>query len=128
MPDIFRLPLHVQREVHGLSIVVRAAGEMDQISVGALEIELRTAIAIATPPFPVVADLSGLTFFGSAGLNEMLRQQRRATAAGVPLRIVASQRAVLRPITMSGLDQVLDVYPDVPQALSADRQDARTAG
>ncbi|HUQ57015.1 STAS domain-containing protein [Lentzea sp.] len=127
MLNNFALPLHVQREVHGLSIVVRAAGEIDQNTVGALTLELRTAIAMATPPFPVVADLSGVTFFGSVGLNELLRHQRRASAAGVPLRIAASQRAVVWPITASGLDQVLELYPDVDQALDVARP-ARTAG
>ena len=121
MVNTFRMPLHVQREVHGLAIVVRAAGELDQDTVHALRLELRTAVAMATPPFPVVADLAGLTFFGSAGLNELLRQQRRASATGVPLRIAAAHRAVLRPITTSGLDQVLEVYPDVEQALTASR-------
>ena len=117
---------HVQREVHVLSTVVRAVGEMDQDTVFALRQELRVAIAMATPPFPVVVDLSGVTFFGSAGLNELLTQQRRASAVGCPLRIVAAHRAVLRPITMSGLDHVLELYPDVEQALRTDQR-ARTA-
>jgi anti-anti-sigma factor len=127
MPNTSLWPLHVQREVHGLSIVVRAAGEVDQYTVSALRTELRTAIAMATPPYPVVADLTGLQFFGSAGMNELLRQQRRASAAGVPLRIAAAHRAVLRPITMAGLDQVLELHPDVEQALSVDRPTWTTA-
>jgi anti-anti-sigma factor len=127
MPNVFQYALHVQREVHGLAVIVRAAGEMDQETVPALRTELQTAIALATPPFPVVVDLSGIEFFGSAGLNELLRQQRRAADARVPLRIAAAHRAVLRPLTASGLDQVLECYPDVEQALRAGRQ-ARTAG
>lgn len=119
-------PLHVQREVHVLSVVVRAIGEVDQDTVAALRHELRVAIAIATPPFPVVADLSGVTFLGSSGLNELVRQQRRAGAAGVRLRIAAAHRAVLRPIRAAGLDQVLEVHPDVEQALRADLR-TRTA-
>jgi anti-anti-sigma factor len=127
MPNIFHLPMHVQREVHGLAIVVRAAGELDQETVHALRLELRTAVAMATPPFPVVVDLTGLTFFGSAGLNELVRQQRRAAATGIQLRIAAAHRVVLRPVAASGLDQVLELYPDVEQALAADRS-VRPAG
>ncbi|MFD5828298.1 anti-sigma factor antagonist [Lentzea sp. NPDC060358] len=127
MPHIFPFPLHVQREVHGLAVVVRATGEIDQTTVAALGTELRTALAMATPPFPVVVDLTGVTFFGSAGLNELLAQDRRARAAGVPLRIAAAQRAVLRTISASGLDEVLHVHPDVEQALAPHRG-ARTAG
>jgi len=121
MPKFSLQPLHVQREVHGLAIIVRAAGEMDQQTVPALRIELQTAIAMATPPYPVVVDLTGVRFFGSAGLNELLRQHQRASAERIPFRIVATHRAVLRPITMTGLDQILEVHSDVEAALSCDR-------
>ena len=121
MPNTFLWPLHVQREVHGLSIIVRAAGELDRQTVVALRIELQTAIAMATPRFPVVVDLAGIQFFGSAGLNELLRHHRSAAGMRIPFRIVAAHSAVLRPITISGLDQVLDLYPDVERALAADR-------
>ncbi len=127
MSNISRCPLHVQREVHGLAIVVRAAGELDQETVAALRGELQIALAMATSPFPVVVDLAGVTFFGSAGINELMIQQRSARAVGVPLLVAAAHRAVLRPITASGLDQWLELYPDVEQALSAGRR-ARTAG
>jgi anti-sigma B factor antagonist len=120
MPNTFLGPLHVQREVHGLSIVVRAAGEVDEYTVLPLRMELQTALALATPPHPIVADLSAIRFFGSAGLNELLRHHRDAEAAGVPFRIVAAHKAVLRPITMTGLHDVLKLYPDVEQALAAD--------
>lgn len=118
MPNTFLWPLYVQREVHGLSVIVRAAGELDQYTVSALRIELRTALAMATPPYPIVVDLSGLQFVGAAGLNELVRHHERAAAARIPLRIAAAHQAVLRPIKMTGLDQVLEVYPDVEQALN----------
>ncbi|SDF73149.1 anti-anti-sigma factor [Lentzea fradiae] len=114
----FSLPLQVQREVHGQSVVVSARGEIDQNTVAALGSELRTAVALTTPPFPVVADLSGVTFLGSAGLNELLKHERVARASGISLRIAAAHRAVVRVIAASGLDEVLTTYPDVPRALS----------
>src|SRR5690349_22146231 len=126
MSNTFLSPLHVQREVHGLSIVVRAAGEVDDFTVLPLRVELQTALAMATPPHPVVVDLSAVRFFGSAGLNELVRHHRSAEAVGVPLRIAAAHKAVLRPITLTGLDRVLQVWPDVEQALTAGRG-ARTA-
>ncbi|MFD4638172.1 STAS domain-containing protein [Lentzea sp. NPDC058436] len=119
MPNTFLGPLHVQREVHNLSIVVRAAGEVDEFTVLPLRMELQTALAMATPPHPVVVDLSAVRFFGSAGLNELLRHHRDAEAAGIPFRIVAAHKVVLRPIKMTGLDDVLRIHPDVEQALAA---------
>ncbi|ANZ40255.1 hypothetical protein BBK82_33710 [Lentzea guizhouensis] len=127
MPNTFHCPLHVQREVDGLAVVVRAFGELDQDSVAQLSNELEVALAMATSPFPVVADLSGVTFFGSAGLNELLVRQRQARSARVPFRVVAAHRIVLRPIEASGLEQVLELYPDVDQALAAGHS-GRTAG
>jgi len=115
--SIFLHPLHVQREVHGLAIIVRAAGEVDQQSVSALRCELKTAVAMAITPFPVVVDLTEVRFFGSAGLNEVLRQHQRASAERIPFRIVATHRAVLRPISMTGLNQILEVHANVEQAL-----------
>ncbi|MCR3752133.1 anti-anti-sigma factor [Lentzea californiensis] len=126
MSKIFVQPLHVQREVHGLAIVVRAAGEVDQQTIAVLRTELQTALAMATPSFPVVVDLTGVRFFGSAGLNQLLVHHRRAAAEKIPLRIVAAHRAVLRAIEMTGLDQVLELHANVEQALSLDRY-ARTA-
>lgn len=126
MLETFPLQLQVQREVHALSVVVRAVGEIDQDTVAVLRQELRVALAIATPPFPVVVDLSGVTFFGSTGLNELLAHQRAARTGRTPLRIVGTHRAVLRPVKTSGLDQVLDLYPDVERALRV-HQDGRTA-
>ncbi|MEU7474734.1 STAS domain-containing protein [Lentzea sp. NPDC042327] len=127
MANTFHCPLHVQREVNGLAIVVRADGDLDQDTVETLHNELQIALAMATAPFPVVVDLSRVTFFGSAGINELVVQHRAARAAGVPLRVAAAHRIVLRPITASGVDQLLALYPDVEQALSAGRS-ARSAG
>lgn len=117
MIETSHLQLQVQREVHALSVIVRVAGEIDQDTVAVLRQELRVALAIATPPFPVVVDLSGVTFLGSSGLDELLEHHRAARAARTPLRIVAAHRKVVRPLTVSGLDQVLEPYPDVERAL-----------
>jgi anti-anti-sigma factor len=126
MSKISVQPLHVQREVHGLAIVVRAFGEVDQDTVPALRTELQTALAMATPPFPVVVDLTEVRFFGSAGLNQLLAHHRRAAAEKIPFRIVAAHRAVLRSIEMTGLDHVLELHTSVEQALFLDRY-VRTA-
>ncbi|NKE62503.1 STAS domain-containing protein [Lentzea sp. PSKA42] len=114
-------PLEVQREAEGLAVVVRAAGELDQYTVPVLRTEIDAAFAAATPPSPVVVDLTGIDFFGSAGINELVIQHERATGGPVPLRIVAPQEKVLRPIALTGLDDVLDIYPELELALHCDR-------
>jgi anti-sigma B factor antagonist len=119
------LPLHVQRELHGFAVVVRAVGEVDRYTVPALRTELAIAVAMANPPFPVVVDLTLVDFCGAAGLNELVTQNERAGAAGTPLRIIGSHPAVVRSIVATGLDEVLHLYPDLAGALALDEQAGR---
>jgi anti-anti-sigma factor len=111
--------LHVQREMDGHTVVVSVAGEVDHNTVGALHVELDTALALATPPAPVVLDLTGVTFFGSAGLNELVLQHLRAGENRTPLRVVAAHRQVLHPIQLTDLHNLLRLFPDRADALHA---------
>jgi anti-sigma B factor antagonist len=109
--------LHVQREMAGLAVVLDVAGEIDYTTIGALRLELDAALALATPAAPVVVDLSRVTFFASAGLNELVVQHQRANEHRTPLRVVAAHRQVLRPIELTELHHVLCLFPDRASAL-----------
>ena len=122
MSKVSLSPLHVQREMHGFAVVVRAAGEVDQYTVPALRTELDIALAVANPPFPVVVDLTQVDFCGAAGLSELVTQTERTGAVGIPLRIVGSHQAIVRPIAVTGLDEVLRLYPDLAGALHDDER------
>lgn len=124
--DVLEGLLLVQREVIGFAVVVRAAGEVDGTSSEVLRDELSIALALSTAPAPVVADLTGITFFSAAGLNEVLHQHRRAHAVGTQLRVVPSPQ-VLRPMTAIGLDHLLHLYADVASALRGEVPAQRTA-
>lgn len=58
---------------------------------------------------PVIIDLDGVTFCTCRGLSALVAASRAARAADVPLVIVTSQRAVVRPIRLLGLDRTLDL-------------------
>jgi anti-anti-sigma factor len=62
-------------------------------------------------------ELSGVTYFGSAGLNAVLECYEQGQAAGVAVRVVAPNAAVLRPIQVTRLDGVLRPFPTVTDAL-----------
>lgn len=64
-----------------------------------------------------MVDLREIEFFGSAGLSELLAQHSKADQQVTPLRIVVTQRRILRLIEIAGLDPVLTVYPDLDLAL-----------
>ncbi|MEU4446895.1 STAS domain-containing protein [Actinosynnema sp. NPDC023926] len=110
-------PFRVERQVHGYAVVVRVAGEVDALTVRELKHEIAVGLALATPPAPVVVDLSDVEFFAAAGLNELYRALVAAKAAGVQLRVVASRRHVLRPFQISGLDREIPPCSTLAEAL-----------
>jgi anti-anti-sigma factor len=110
MTDLDAL-LWIQRTVENHSVVVRAGGDLDILTAPRLSAQLDFAEAIVVPPAPVVLDLTGLKFLGSAGLSVLLTHHERCNALGSRLEIVPGDRAVTRPLAMTGLDKVLNVVP-----------------
>ncbi|GGP70970.1 STAS domain-containing protein [Saccharothrix coeruleofusca] len=123
--DVLKGLLLVQRDLVGFAVVVRVTGEVDGTSVEMLHDELSVALALSTPPAPVVVDLTGTTFFGAAGLNEVCLQHHRAHGVGTQLRVVPSPQ-VLRPLTVIGLGELLHVHADVESALRGEVPAQRT--
>jgi anti-sigma B factor antagonist len=103
--------LWVQRTVDNHSVVVQAGGELDMLTAPRLSAQLDLAEAIVVPPAPVVLDLTGLTFLGSAGLAVLLAHDERCAARGSKLEIIPGGAEVTRPLTIAGLDQVLTMKP-----------------
>ncbi|MFD8494525.1 STAS domain-containing protein [Amycolatopsis sp. NPDC059657] len=97
--------------------VVRVSGEVDLVSAATVE----QALTGTLEPVPtgLVADLSGVTFFGSSGLSALVAAEDRAKTAGVPFAVVAASREVLVPMRVTGLDELLAVHPTVDDAVRA---------
>lgn len=108
--------LWVQRTVDNLSVVVQAGGELDMLTAPRLSAQLDHAEAIVVPPAPVVLDLTGITFLGSAGLAVLLAHHERCAALGSKLVIRPGGDAVTRPLTMMALDRVLNVVPHLAKS------------
>jgi len=106
----------VRLERVGPVALVHVSGEVDM----AAEAPLRRRIgeAMADEPSAVVLDLTGVTFFASAGLHILVDLQHDATARGVSLHVVADSRIVLRPMAITGVDQLVTVVASVDQALA----------
>jgi anti-anti-sigma factor len=100
-------------------VIVRASGELDAVTVYQLSERLDAAESAVKKPFPVVLDLSDITYLSSAGVAALVIHTRRYAEHGGALRIVAAQPAVLRPITLTGADDALDVVPTLDQAVRA---------
>lgn len=110
--------LRVYQRLEGLAVVLRTTGEIDLSTAPVLADEFETAMASATAPAPVVADLSDVTFLSSAGLAVLLDARARCTTAGTPLRLVATGRPVLRSLEVAGMLELLPVYPTVAAAVA----------
>ncbi len=110
--------LGLTTECHGAGVVVTVSGEIDLSTRGELAEQLDGALDAVSPPQSLVVDLSEVTFLGSAGLALLLDTQDAAVRKGVPLRVVATQRVVRRPIEAVGLSAALPLYPTVESALT----------
>jgi anti-sigma B factor antagonist len=80
--------------------------------------EARRALlaAVSSGAAILVIDMSRTTFCDSAGLKAIIAAHTQATQAGIQLRLVAT--AVLRIITIVGIDQLIPVYPTLEAALT----------
>ena len=76
-----------------------------------------------TDTITLMLDRTGVTFLGSPGLAALVDATGAARRLREPLRIVVDHtRPVIRPIELTGLDNLLAVYTTLDQAL--DRPDS----
>lgn len=83
------------------TIVLTAAGEVDTFTAPPL-CSLLDAQLERQPP-TLVLDLSGIRFLGSAGLAALVETHKTARDRGIALRLVATNRPVIRPLEVTGL-------------------------
>ncbi len=94
--------------------VVTVAGDVDL----AVTAHLRAGFdrALEGGPRALVADFSAVPFCDSSGLTALVETHKRAEAAGAAFVVVTRQRALLRPLSLLGLDSVLTVRPTLEEA------------
>ena len=94
-------------------LVARVCGELDAASDPLLQQTLLGALR-ATGRL-LTLDLSGVTFFGSAGVTALVWLSQHPEAAGKHVRVVATSRIVTGPLELTGLLERLDVQ-GMPQS------------
>ncbi|OSC32454.1 anti-anti-sigma factor [Mycobacterium vulneris] len=116
--------LAVEHEAHDDVVIVSVKGDVDSSTVGELTAHLSTALELASaqPVRPVVIDLQAVDFFGSAALNAVLDCHEDAKSGGTSVRLVAEHDQVLRPIQVTELDRIFEIYPTLAAALQRRRQ------
>lgn len=118
------MSLTVHTEQYGDLVVVSVAGELDMAT--APELQDRVADLLDRGRSQIVFDLCRLSFCDSTGLSVFIRAKNLCEQAGGRVCLAAAQRAVLRVLEVSGLVELLEVYPTTTKAIAAGASPAAT--
>lgn len=97
-------------------VVLHVVGEIDLLTASQLGERLREQFVPENRA--LVLDLTGVSFMGSSGLAEIVSASQTEP---LKLVLVATNRAVLRPLEATGLLSMLTVYDTVDDAVAGVR-------
>ncbi|HEX3783727.1 MAG TPA: STAS domain-containing protein [Pseudonocardiaceae bacterium] len=100
--------------------MLHVTGELDMVTAPAVAAEVARQFGPegSVDDRTLVFDLTGTSFLASSGLAVLADAAKEAARRSLPkVRVVAANRPVLRPIQVTGLDTVLEVYADLTAAL-----------
>ncbi|GLZ38850.1 anti-sigma factor antagonist [Actinokineospora sp. NBRC 105648] len=98
-------------------MLAEVRGEVDLLSAPATRTALRAALD--SPDLLVlVVDLSKVDFLAAAGLTVLVELRDLARVRAVDLRLVATTRAVLRPLEVTGLRDTFRLHVDTSGPLA----------
>lgn len=106
--------LRVESHVLSNSIVIEAHGAVDVSTADSLEHRIRSALAASAGRRKLVLDLGHIEFFGTVGLQLLIWADQECRERGLTLWVVATDRAVLRPIEVAGLTGRFHIASTMP--------------
>jgi anti-anti-sigma factor len=98
-------------------VIVPLPAEIDIANAEAVGEQLCAAFAPGVTV--VIADLGSTIFCDVSGARQLVLARKRAVASNRVLRAVVPSAGVLRVLAILGVDRVLEIYPDLAQALAA---------
>jgi anti-sigma B factor antagonist len=98
-------------------VVIAVEGEIDVDTADEVLDALRAGFSCEGPA--LVADLTGVSFFGSTGISTLITAHELADEHSKDFHVVAPHRAVKRPLQVTGVADVLLLHDSVDEALSA---------
>jgi anti-anti-sigma factor len=96
--------------------VLKVGGDIDLATVSALEAAIDEALI--PRPTGLVIDLSEVGFLASAGLQALVATHTNVSPSA-HFAVVANSASTSRPIELTGLDQIFELYPTLAEALTA---------
>ncbi|MEV6909057.1 STAS domain-containing protein [Amycolatopsis sp. NPDC051071] len=117
------LPRSGRRFVSSLDVTVTAS-DTDTVVTVSGEIDLGVADGVRRSlddelrfrPPALIADLSEVSFCDSSGFTAFVQIRAKAEEARIPFILVTQERALLRPMSLLGLDAVFNVHPTIASA------------
>ncbi|MGQ4366042.1 STAS domain-containing protein [Streptomyces sp. SAS_272] len=104
-----------QRIVDGVRVVT-VQGEIDHDVQDVLSEALLARDETIVPP-RIVADLSGVTFMDSTGINVFVTAHQTVSDTDGWVRIAGAQESVLRVLEVVGVDALIACHPTLEHAL-----------
>ncbi|MCS7482978.1 STAS domain-containing protein, partial [Umezawaea endophytica] len=101
------------------AVVVTVVGEVDRDTADVLAEGVERALLLVPEPRAVVADLSGVRLLAAAGATVLASANATCGSRGVPMLVVAPNRAVRRTLELCGLLSELHVVAEFPMATAA---------
>jgi anti-sigma B factor antagonist len=111
----------VRRHADGQTVTATVVGEWDSLADGTLIDELRALLDQGYRN--IIVDAEQLSFCDSTALGALVGLHQQTVARGGWLRVAAPNTGVRRPIKLSGLDRVFDVYDSSAEAQPAESSD-----
>jgi anti-sigma B factor antagonist len=108
--------VHIALEHHAPVTVAHVTGDIDLASADSF----RDGVAERLESGEVfVLDLDGVTFMGSLGFSVLVETHQETSRRNIRWGIVAGTGPIQRPLQITGLEQVLPIYPSLSDALDA---------
>lgn len=96
--------------------MLAVGGEIDLVTAPSFEKAINEVLA--DEPRNLVIDLSGVTFLASAGLQLLVSTNERI-GGSAGFAVVADGPSTSRPIELTDLDKIFDLFSSLDDALSA---------
>ena len=98
--------------------IISPKGEVDVFTAEKLKAALHDSEA-SCGPHDLIVDLSAVTFLDSTGIGVLVGALRRRREHDAALHLVSAQDSILKILSITNLDTVFAVHPDLNSALDA---------
>ncbi len=98
-------------------MILQPSGRLDSTTYSGFERDMLASVDAGAPW--LVLDLSDVSYISSVGVRVVIMTAKRLRAAGRRLAVCGLQLRIADVIEISGLNAILEIYPDRESALAA---------